>query len=436
MDTLALTQVRVLTSLTDGELYTGCIRMDPKSGTILEAGPDVTPRELDMTVALPGHLVTPGWVVGHTHLYSALARGMPAPRKTPSNFLETLQYLWWVLDRALDLETVYASGIAGLLSATRAGVTGVIDHHASPNCIPQSLSRLQKAFEETGLRGLLCYEVTDRNSPTEGSVGIAENCRFAAETARHPLVRGCMGAHASFTITDPTFDELARVCMDDGLPLHIHLLEDAADRTISVERFGADPVTRLQRRGLLRPIDILAHGVHLTPTELDLLADANVTLVHNPRSNMNNRVGRACIQRGRWQLGTDGIDNDIISEARTAFFRGREDNPPIHFPVPMQMMREAQKTLGQAFGLVLDEIRPEAGADLTILRYEEPTPLGAENFAGHLYFGLDTWAVVGTVVRGRFVLRDNRIVSCDETALMEVARTAARKMSRNMEVLS
>lgn len=435
MDTLALTQVRILTSLTDGDLYTGCIRMDPKTGTILEAGPDVVPRDLDMTVALPGHLVMPGWVVGHTHLYSALARGMPAPRRTPSNFVETLEYLWWVLDRALDPETVYASGIAGLLGAARAGVTGVIDHHASPNCIPGSLTRLQKAFEETGLRGLLCYEVTDRNGPAEGPAGIAENRRFAAETARHPLVRGCMGAHASFTITDATLDEMARVCTDEGLALHIHLLEDAADRDVSVARFGADPVTRLDRRGLLRPVDILAHGVHLTPDEQELLVDRDVTLVHNPRSNMNNRVGRACTRRGRWQLGTDGIDNDIVSEVRTAFFRGREDEPPVEFLAPLRMMREAQKTLGRAFGLVLDEIRPGAGADLTILRYEEPTPLAAENFAGHLYFGLDTWAVAGTVVRGRFVLRDGRMASCDEASLMEMTRTAARRVYRNMEVL-
>ncbi len=435
MDTLALTQVRILTSLTDGDLYTGCIRMDPKSGVILEAGPDVAPQELDLVVALPGHLVTPGWVVGHTHLYSALARGMPAPRRTPSNFVQTLEYLWWVLDRALDPETVHASGLAGLLGAARAGVTGVIDHHASPNCIPGSLTRLQKAFEETGLRGLLCYEVTDRNGSAEGPAGIAENRRFAAECARHPLVRGCMGAHASFTITDATFDEMARVCLDDGMALHIHLLEDAADRTVSLERFGADPVARLQRRGLLRPVDILAHGVHLTPVELDLLAECDVTLVHNPRSNMNNRVGRARLDRGRWQLGTDGIDNDIVSELRAAFFRGREDEPPIGFSEPLRMMREAQKTLGRAFGLVLDEIRPGAGADLTILRYDEPTPLSAGNFAGHLYFGLDTWAVAGTVVRGRFVLRENRVVSCDEAAIMESARAAARKIYRNMEVL-
>jgi len=436
MDILSLTQTRILTALTGGELYTGCIRMDPKTGTILEVGPDVVPHAQDVVVPLPGHLVMPGWVVGHTHLYSALARGMPAPRRTPTNFVQTLEYLWWILDRALDHDTVYASGLAGLLQAAHVGVTGVIDHHASPECLQGSLATLQRAFDETRMRGLLCYEVTDRNGPHEGPAGVAENLRFATDAARHPLVRGCLGGHASFTMSDDTLDAVARACLELGLPLHIHLLEDAADRTESVRLYGKDPVTRLLERGLGRPMDLLAHGVHLTPAERDLLVERDVTLIHNPRSNMNNRVGRAPIARGRWQLGTDGIDNDIVAELRAAYFRGREDDPPVDFMAPLQMMREAQRTMGRAFDLVLDELRPGAGADLTVLRYDEPTPLSAGNFAGHLYFGLDAWAVAGTVVRGRFVLRDGAVVSCDEGAAMESTREGARRLYRRMEALS
>jgi cytosine/adenosine deaminase-related metal-dependent hydrolase len=100
------------------------------------------------------------------------------------------------------------------------------------------------------------------------------------------------------------------------------------------------------------------------------------------------------------------------------------------------MMRESQRTLGRAFDLVLDELKPGAGADLTILRYDEPTPLSAGNFAGHLYFGLDAWAVAGTVVRGRFVLRDGQVVTCDEAAAMELTRAGAAKLYRKMEALS
>ncbi len=436
MDILSIVQTRILTSLTGGELYNGCIRMDPKTGTILEVGPDVQPHELDVVVPMPGCVMMPGWVVGHTHLYSALARGMPAPRKTPANFVQTLEYLWWVLDRALDSEGVFASGMAGLLQAARAGVTGLVDHHASPECINGSLDQLKKAFDEVRMRGLLCYEVTDRNGPDEGAAGIAENLRFARENAGHGLVRGCMGGHASFTIHDNTFDALAEACLNQNLPLHIHLLEDAADRAESVRLFGKNPLRRLLERGLGRESDLFVHGVHLTEEELSTLADRNVTLIHNPRSNMNNRVGRARLASGRWQLGTDGIDNDIVSELCACFYRGREDDPPMPFMQPLQMMQESQKTLGRAFDIVLDELKPGAGADLTILRYDPPTPLTAENLAGHLYFGLGAWAVAGTVVRGRFVLRDGQILTCDEPAALANTRAAARKLYRRMEAMS
>src|SRR5271163_1704718 len=95
---------------------------------------------------LLGKYVMPGMVCGHTHLYSALARGMPAPRKPPRNFYEILKYVWWKLDRALDDEAVYYSTLVGVLDAARCGTTTLIDHHASPNFIRGSLGVMGEAF--------------------------------------------------------------------------------------------------------------------------------------------------------------------------------------------------------------------------------------------------------------------------------------------------
>src|SRR3954463_12127704 len=149
-------------------------------GLIVGVGTDTVATAGDEVVECEGAVLMPGLVNGHTHLYSALAAGMPAPPRAPQNFLEILQLIWWRLDRAHTLESVEMSGQIGALAALRCGTTTLIDHHASPNAIDGSLNALENGIASVGCRGVLCYEVTDRNRATEGREGLAENERYAA----------------------------------------------------------------------------------------------------------------------------------------------------------------------------------------------------------------------------------------------------------------
>ncbi|HTG17670.1 MAG TPA: amidohydrolase family protein, partial [Blastocatellia bacterium] len=133
-----------------------------EGGRVTERALQLAAREGEEVIQLNGKLLMPGMVCGHTHLYSALARGMPAPPRAPSNFREILELVWWRLDRALDEETIYWSAVAGALDAARAGTTCLFDHHASPSVITGSLKLVREAIQKVGLRAVLCYEVTDR----------------------------------------------------------------------------------------------------------------------------------------------------------------------------------------------------------------------------------------------------------------------------------
>ena len=95
---------------------------------------------------------TPGLVCAHHHLYSALARGMPAPPRTPSGFVEILEMVWWRLDRALDLESIRWSAMLGALEAPERGCTAVIDHHESPHANAGSLRVMARSCAEAGAR--------------------------------------------------------------------------------------------------------------------------------------------------------------------------------------------------------------------------------------------------------------------------------------------
>ena len=250
---------------------------------------------------------TPGLVCAHHHLYSALARGMPAPPRTPSGFVEILEMVWWRLDRALDLESIRWSAMLGALEALERGCTAVIDHHESPEAIEGSLTVIADACAEVGVRVNCAYGITDRHGADGALRGLAENERFLSDGGR-----GMVGVHAAFTCTDGTLEAAAGLAAEMGVGVHVHVAEGPGD---------ADAVDRL--RDLAADDWMLVHGVHL-PDDHGLAG----TMVHNPRSNMNNAVGYARPARfaNPMALGSDGIGADMLDEFRLAYVRHREDD--------------------------------------------------------------------------------------------------------------
>ena len=125
-----------------------------------------------------GQYVMPGNICAHTHFYGAFARGMAIPGPAPKDFPEILAKLWWPLDKSLTEADVRASAEVMLVEAIRHGTTTLIDHHASPNAIDGSLDSIADAVDHSGLRAVLCYEVTDRDGEQKAQAGIRENVRF------------------------------------------------------------------------------------------------------------------------------------------------------------------------------------------------------------------------------------------------------------------
>ncbi|MBN2875558.1 MAG: amidohydrolase family protein, partial [Spirochaetales bacterium] len=288
--------------------------------TIAAVGPSLASRYPGAERSSPGGYVSPGLVCSHNHFYSALARGLMVAIKPSKDFAQQLVNMWWLLDRALDEGIVRASGLAGAADAAMLGVTSVVDHHASPEFIDGSLDVLREGFDTVGLRGVLCYEATDRNGRQGADDGVRENVRFARRVdeeraaGRDPLVEAAIGAHAPFTVDDHTMAALADACAASGRGLHIHVAEDKFDAVDSRYRFGKDICVRLDEAGLLGPKTILGHGLYLTADEVDIVNERDSFIAHNARSNMNNNVGYndKIAKYRNAVLGTDGIGSDMI----------------------------------------------------------------------------------------------------------------------------
>ncbi|MFV0307448.1 MAG: amidohydrolase family protein [Desertimonas sp.] len=248
---------------------------------------------------------TSGMVCGHHHLYSTLARGMPAPPSTPTTFGEILEQIWWRLDAALDLDMLRASARLGAMEAVLSGTTAIIDHHESPNAIEGSLDVIAEACADVGVRVITAYGVTDRHGGDGARRGLVENERFIRAGGA-----GMVGVHAAFTCRDDTLAAAAGLAADLGVGVHIHVAEGPEDHA------AGDRLV-----GLARPDWLLVHCVGL---ERDLPG----TIAHNPRSNMNNHVGyaRPAARPNAIVLGTDGIGADMLEEFRLAYVAHRADD--------------------------------------------------------------------------------------------------------------
>jgi cytosine/adenosine deaminase-related metal-dependent hydrolase len=316
----------------------------------------------------------PGFVNAHTHIYSGLAPlGMPAPAHPPENFVQILERVWWRLDRAIDAPALRASARLYVAEARRFGTAALVDHHESPNFIEGSLDVLADACQELGMRALLCFGATERNGgPGEARRGLAECRRFITGNDR-PLVRGVVGLHASFTVSDDTIREAAELCRELRTVMHVHLAEDRADVEDAQRRGWAGPLERLHQLGALPAGSILAHGVHLTADQVRLATRLSCWIVQNPRSNRGNRVGypRGLRDGTRVALGTDGYPSDPRAEQDALMEEARAHGDDM--PAVLRRADAGHALIGERFGdgpgpigpdtFDLEAIRAEAAAE-------------------------------------------------------------------------
>lgn len=406
-----------------------------ENGVITERGKNLQPGDGEEVHDFTGKHIMPGLPCAHTHMYSSLARGMPPPDEPPKNFPEILQKIWWRLDRALDEESIYYSALIGAIEAVRWGTTLLIDHHASPSYIPNSLDIIKRAFEEVGIRGVLCYEVTDRGGMEKREQGIEENERFIKTNKDNPLIRGIVGAHASFTLGDDSLKKVAALAdtMDTGV--HIHVAEDVCDVRDAKEKYNTDLVSRLETHGILRNGSIFAHCIHLAQDDYSRIRNAGGWMVHNPRSNMNNNVGYAPVLLfgDRAGLGTDGFPADMFEDAKVMFFKMRDAGVSPDSLTLENFITGGAHIASEIFKKQIGSLEKDAAADLIVLDYEPPTPLTGDNVLFHYLFGMRSPMVESVMVNGKWVVKDREVQGVDITAAYKEASKAAGKLWERMK---
>jgi putative selenium metabolism protein SsnA len=426
---------RVITNDRNNTVYdTGCVGAEGGVITFVGDEENLQGSSDADRVDLCGQILMPGQILGHTHLYSYLARGL-SPHGEPRDFVEQLQEMWWRLDRALLLDDVYWSAKGGSLEALLSGTTTVIDHHASPSCIGGSLEAIAQGMSETGIRGALAYEISDRNGSEGARLGLEENLRGVEIAKTRPgFLAARIGLHASFTLGEKTLESVAEA--GSAIGVHVHVAEDLADVAHSRKMHGMGAVERLVKHGLVNEKSILVHGVHLDVDELTLLAKSDAFLVHNPRSNMNNGVGVADLSAYEaagvnLAVGSDGMGSSPAPEAMTALLlqRHRAGNPSVAWPLVQRIYCAGNAQLAsRTFGVPLGRLAPGAAADFVVRAYNPPTPLSPDNWWGHFLFGIADSPLIRVVVGGEELVRDGQPVHLDPWRVRDECRKRAKEL--------
>ena len=418
-------------------------------GRIREIGEqaDLVARHPDAErVDAAGQYVMPGNICAHTHFYGAFARGMAIPGAAPKDFPEILRKLWWPLDKSLQAEDVRASALVMLVDAIKHGTTTLIDHHASPNAIEGSLDLIAEAVATSGLRAVLCYEVTDRDGAERARAGIAENVRFIERVRRENPAGGrlsaTIGLHAGLTLSDVTL-EACRQAAPNGVGFHIHVAEHEADEYDSLSKAGQRVVDRLEKHGILGPHTIVAHAVHVDAREVALLAESGTWVSHQPRSNMNNGVGAAPVESLlragiKVCLGTDGFSHTMWEEWKAAYLLQKVWHRDPRRMSATEVARLAiynNAALANQFFPAAPQGRlvPGASADLIFVDYHPHTPLTSGNLPWQVVFGFHESMITTTIVDGQVLMRDRRLLTLDEEAITAHARELAPRVWERYE---
>ncbi|MFZ4815434.1 MAG: putative aminohydrolase SsnA [Phototrophicaceae bacterium] len=400
----------------------GVIRAIGGSLDLIQQFPDVERLDAKDQLMLPGN------ICAHTHFYGTFARGMAIPGEPAKDFPEVLAKLWWPLDKALDETSVRLSAELMMVDAIKHGTTTLIDHHASPNFIDGSLDVIADVVERAGLRGVLCYEVTDRDGKARAQAGIRENLRFIA--APRARVRGTFGLHASLTLDDDTLEACASQ-LPSGAGFHIHIAEHEADPQNSLQRSGKRTVHRLEQFGILGERTLAAHCIHIDASERERLAASGTWVSHQPRSNMNNGVGamdfsEMLAQGVKLCLGTDGFSHNMFAEWKAAYLLHKlanRDPREANGADVIQVATANNARLAETFfsGERLGEISVGAAADVILLDYRPFTPLTRGNAAWHLLFGYEASMITATIANGKVLMKDRVLVGIDESRIVAEA---------------
>lgn len=399
------------------------------------AGAVVRDYRARRTLLARGRIILPGLINGHTHTAMTLFRGL-ADDVSLQDWLE--KYIFPAEAKNVDAEFVRWGTRLACLEMIRGGTTTFVDMYYFED-------EVARAAKEAGMRAIpgetiIDFPAPDHKSPQD-ALRAAE--AFLQKWAKDPLIRPAVAPHAIYTNSAETLKASAALAAHYSAPLLIHVAETRREVEEARAKHHLSPVEYLESLGVLSNRVIAAHAVWVEPADIALLKKYGVGVVHNPSSNMKLASGVAPIPQMlaagvHVGLGTDGAasnnDLNLFEEMDLAskLQKVTRMDPRV---LPAETAVELATIGGaRALGMEKEIGSLEAGkkADLIILRRDRPHALPLYNLYSHIVYALKASDVETTVINGRVVMDQRRVLTLDEIAVRQKARKYAKRVKESL----
>ncbi|MFZ2444782.1 MAG: amidohydrolase [Syntrophobacteraceae bacterium] len=414
-----------------------CPRIDPgavavRDGKIEAVGPSekiATEFEASRVLDVPGCVVLPGLINSHTHAAMTLFRGLADDLP----LMEWLQENIFPAEAKLTEDWVYWGTLLACAEMILSGTTTFCDMYLFEH-------KVAEAAKAAGMRALVGEVLYDFPSPCYGPIenGLRHTEALIEKWRGDPLVRIAVEPHALYTCSPELLKKCDEIARRNGVPLVVHLSENEAEVRQIMDRYGRRPVSHLENLGLLGPGLVADHCVAVDDGDIEMLARYGVKVVHNPESNMKLASGIAPVPRMldmgiTVALGTDGCASnnnlDMFGEMDTCakLHKAATLDPTV---LPAEAVLEMATINGAdalGWGGKLGRIAPGMLADLIVVDFAKPHLTPLYNPVSHLVYAAGAADVHSSIIGGRVVMEDRKLLTLDLEEIFAHVREFARK---------
>ena len=344
---------------------------DGRIEALLPVGEARATYQPSVVIERPDHVLLPGLINAHTHAAMTLFRGLADDLPLESWLRDGI---WPTERRWVSAELVRDGTELAIAEMLRAGITCFADQYFYPEIVAETAVDLH-------VRAVIGTPVVD--FPTSWASDAAEYLGKGSDLvhdpyADHPLISTCFAPHSTYALSDESFVELRVMADQLDIPVQIHLHETATEVEHAIAKTGKRPLQRLADLGLVNASLLAVHGVHVTPGEIELMAESGVNVAHCPKSNLKLGSGFApvaayCAAGVNVAIGTDGAASnnvlDMLDEVRTAALVAKAASGDASAPTAAAVLRMATLDAARALGLSreIGSIETGKSADLVCI---------------------------------------------------------------------